>query len=186
MDCSLMWWWNTLLQGFTLFVAFSDTICFRFECSYIGLCKIKYWVHETNPWVMVTRGVCLMYLQNYFRVISLFQKRINYSKEEQQNLDRGRNPKESSSKGSIPKMRMALFHWCQRVWVNHIYVIDVYWWGEIVTLTIDVEYALSTCWHQCWYCHQFQRGRLLDHVVIDANGLIDWFQRIDWFMIDVI
>jgi len=59
---------------------------------------------------MVTRGVCLMYLQNYFRVISLFQKRINYSKEEQQNLDRGRSPKESSSKGSIPKMRMALFH----------------------------------------------------------------------------
>jgi hypothetical protein len=51
-----------------------------------------------------------MYLQNYFRVISLFQKRINYSKEEQQNLDRGRSPKESSSKGSIPKMRMALFH----------------------------------------------------------------------------
>ena len=28
------------------------------------------------------------------------------------------------------------------------------------------------CWHQCWYCHQCQRGRLLDHVVIDAKGLI--------------
>ena len=30
------------------------------------------------------------------------------------------------------------------------------------------------------------RNKLLDHVVIDANGLIDWCQRIDLLMIDVI
>jgi hypothetical protein len=31
----------TLLQGLTLFVAGSDTICYRFKCSSIGLCKIN-------------------------------------------------------------------------------------------------------------------------------------------------
>jgi hypothetical protein len=51
-----------------------------------------------------------MYLQHYIRVISLFQKGRYYSEEDQRNSDRGRNPKESSSRGSIPKRRMALFH----------------------------------------------------------------------------
>jgi hypothetical protein len=40
--------------------------------------------------------------------------------------DRESSPKESSSKGSIPKRRMALFHWCQRGRDSHIDVIDVY------------------------------------------------------------
>jgi hypothetical protein len=59
---------------------------------------------------MVTGGVCSMYLQHYIRVISLVQKGRDYSEEVQSNLDRGRNPKEISSKGSNPKMRMALCH----------------------------------------------------------------------------
>jgi hypothetical protein len=59
---------------------------------------------------MVTGGVCLMYLQNYIRVISLVQKGRDYSEEDKRHSDRGSNPKESSSKGSSPKMRMALYH----------------------------------------------------------------------------
>jgi hypothetical protein len=59
---------------------------------------------------MVIEGVCSMYLQHYFRVISLVQKGRDYSEEDQRHSNRGSIPKESSSKGSIPKMRMALFH----------------------------------------------------------------------------
>jgi hypothetical protein len=59
---------------------------------------------------MVTGGVCSMYLQHYIRVISLVQKGRDYSEEYQRNSDRGSSPKECSSKGSSPKMRMALFH----------------------------------------------------------------------------
>jgi hypothetical protein len=59
---------------------------------------------------MVTGGVCLMYLQHYIRVISLVQKGRDYSEEVQRHSYRGSNPKESSSKGSSPKMRMALCH----------------------------------------------------------------------------
>jgi predicted nucleic acid-binding Zn ribbon protein len=59
---------------------------------------------------MVTGGVCSMYLQHYFRVISLVQKGRYYSEEDQRHSDRGSSPKESSSKGSNPKMRMALCH----------------------------------------------------------------------------
>jgi hypothetical protein len=59
---------------------------------------------------MVTGGVCSMYLQHYFKVISLVEKGRDYSEEDQRNLDRGRIPKESSRKGSSPKMRMTLFH----------------------------------------------------------------------------
>jgi hypothetical protein len=36
-----------------LFIAGSDTICCRFKCSSIGLCKIKSRVHDTNPWVWI-------------------------------------------------------------------------------------------------------------------------------------
>ena len=98
--------------------------------------------------LMVTRGVCSMYFQHYIRVISLVQKGRYYSEEYQRHSDRGSNPKKSSIKGNNPKRRMALCHWFQRERVNHIDVIDVYWWGEIVTLNIDVEHALSTSWHQ--------------------------------------
>jgi hypothetical protein len=94
---------------------------------------------------MVIGGVCLMYLQNYIRVISLIQKGRDYSEEVQRNSYRGSSAKESSSNESSPKMRMALCHLCQRGRVNHIDVIDVYRWGEIVTLTIDVEHSVSTC-----------------------------------------
>jgi hypothetical protein len=59
---------------------------------------------------MVTGGVFLMYLQHYFKVIYLVQKGRDYSEEDQGNSDRGRSPKESSSKGSNPKMRMTLCH----------------------------------------------------------------------------
>jgi hypothetical protein len=59
---------------------------------------------------MVTGGVCLMYIQHYFRVISLVQNGRDYSKEDQRHSDKGSSPKESSSKGSIPKMRMSLCH----------------------------------------------------------------------------
>jgi hypothetical protein len=59
---------------------------------------------------MVTGGVCSMYLQHYFRVISLDQKGRDYSEEDQRHSDRGSSPKEISSKGSNPKMRMALCH----------------------------------------------------------------------------
>jgi predicted nucleic acid-binding Zn ribbon protein len=59
---------------------------------------------------MVTEGVCSMYLQHYIRVISLVPKGRDYSEEDQRHSDRESNPKESSSKGSIPKMRMALCH----------------------------------------------------------------------------
>jgi hypothetical protein len=59
---------------------------------------------------MVAGGVCSMYIQHYFRVISLVQKGRDYSEEDQRHLDRGSNPKESSSKGSNPKMRMFLCH----------------------------------------------------------------------------
>ena len=154
---------------------------------------------------MVTGGVYSMYLQHYIRVISLVQKGRDYSEEYQRNSDRGSSPKESSSKGSSPKRRMALCHWCQRGRDNHIDVIDVYWWERLMWRDSHIDYWCRTCciymltsiignwcWHQCWYCHQYQRGRLLNHVVIDANGLIDWCQvidwcqRIDWLMIDVI
>jgi hypothetical protein len=57
---------------------------------------------------MVTWGVCSMYLQHYIRVIYLVQKGRDYSEEDQRHSDRGINPKESSSKGTSPKMRMAL------------------------------------------------------------------------------
>jgi hypothetical protein len=59
---------------------------------------------------MVIGRVCSMYLQHYIRVISLVQKGRDYSEEVQRHSDRGRSPKESSSKGSNPKRRMALFH----------------------------------------------------------------------------
>jgi hypothetical protein len=59
---------------------------------------------------MVTGGVCSMYFQNYIRVISLVQKGRDYSEEDQRHLDKGRSPKESSSRGSSPKRKMALFH----------------------------------------------------------------------------
>jgi hypothetical protein len=60
--------------------------------------------------VMVIGGVCSMYLQHYIRVISLVQKGRYYSEEVQRHSDRGSIPKESSSKGSSPKMRMTIFH----------------------------------------------------------------------------
>jgi hypothetical protein len=59
---------------------------------------------------IVTRGVCSMYLQHYIREISIFQKGRYYSEEDQRHSDRGSSPKDISSKGSSPKMRMALFH----------------------------------------------------------------------------
>jgi hypothetical protein len=59
---------------------------------------------------MVTGGVCSIYLQHYFIVISLVQKGRDYSEEDQRHSDRGSIPKESSSKGSNPKRRMALCH----------------------------------------------------------------------------
>jgi hypothetical protein len=59
---------------------------------------------------MVIGAVCLMYLQHYFRVISLVPKGRDYSKEYQRHSNRRRSPKESSSKGSSPKMIMALCH----------------------------------------------------------------------------
>jgi hypothetical protein len=93
---------------------------------------------------------------------------------------------------------MALCHWCQRGRDNHIDVIDVYWWERLMWRDNHIDYWCRTwciymltsiignwCWHQCWYCHQCQRGRLLDHVVIDANGLIDWCHWLmssDWLM----
>jgi hypothetical protein len=70
----------------------------------------KYHKSIISGGAMVIGGVCSMYLQHYFRVISLFQKGRDYSEEYQRNSDRGSSPKESSSKGSSPKMRMALFH----------------------------------------------------------------------------
>jgi hypothetical protein len=59
---------------------------------------------------MVTGGVCSMYLQHYIRVISLFQKGRDYSEEYQRHSDRGRSPKECSSRGSSPKRIMVFFH----------------------------------------------------------------------------
>jgi hypothetical protein len=59
---------------------------------------------------MVTRGVCLMYLQNYIRVISLVQKGRDYLEEDQRKSYSGSNPKENASRGRSPKRRMALFH----------------------------------------------------------------------------
>jgi hypothetical protein len=60
--------------------------------------------------VIVTGGVCSMYLHHYIRVISLVQNGRDYSKDVKRNLDRGRSHRESSSKGSSPKMKMALCH----------------------------------------------------------------------------
>jgi hypothetical protein len=59
---------------------------------------------------MVIGGVCSMYLQHYIIVISLVQKGRDYSEEDQRHSNRGSSPKESSRKGSSPKMRMALCH----------------------------------------------------------------------------
>ena len=56
------------------------------------------------------REVCSMYFQNYIIVISLVKNGRDYSEEVQRHSDRGSSPKESSSKGSSPKMRMALCH----------------------------------------------------------------------------
>jgi hypothetical protein len=59
---------------------------------------------------MVTGGVSSMYIQHYIRVISLVQNGRDYSEEDQRHSDSGSSPKESSSKGRNPKMRMALSH----------------------------------------------------------------------------
>jgi hypothetical protein len=59
---------------------------------------------------MVTGGVFSMYLQHYIRVISLVQKGRDYSEEYQRHSDSGSIPKESSSRGSNPKRRMAPCH----------------------------------------------------------------------------
>jgi hypothetical protein len=59
---------------------------------------------------MVTWGVCSMYFQHYIRVISLVQKGRDYLEEDQRHLDKGSIPKESSSRGSNPKRKMALCH----------------------------------------------------------------------------
>jgi hypothetical protein len=59
---------------------------------------------------MVIGGVCSMYIQHYLRLISLFQKRRDYSEEYQRHSNRESSPNESSSKGRSPEMRMALFH----------------------------------------------------------------------------
>jgi hypothetical protein len=59
---------------------------------------------------IISGGVCSMYLQHYIKVVSLVKKGRYYSEEDPRNSDRERNPKESSSKGSSPKMRMALCH----------------------------------------------------------------------------
>jgi hypothetical protein len=63
-----------------------------------------------------------MHLQNYIRVISLVQKGIYYSEEDQRNLEKWRD----SQRGSNPKSRMTLFHCCQRGRDSHIDVIDDY------------------------------------------------------------
>jgi hypothetical protein len=60
--------------------------------------------------VMVTGGVCSMYIQHYIRGISHVQKGGDYSEEDQRHSDKGSNPKESSSRGSSPKRIMALYH----------------------------------------------------------------------------
>jgi hypothetical protein len=59
---------------------------------------------------MVTGGVCSMYFHHYIKVISLIQKGRDYLEEDQRHSNKGRNPKESSSRGNIPKRKMALFH----------------------------------------------------------------------------
>jgi hypothetical protein len=59
---------------------------------------------------MVIGGVCSMYFQHYIKVISLVQKELDYSEEDQRHSDRWSSPKESSSKGSNPRRKMALFH----------------------------------------------------------------------------
>jgi hypothetical protein len=46
-----------------------------------------------------------MYLKHYIRMISLVQKGRDYSEEDQRDSDRGSNPKEISSRESIPKER---------------------------------------------------------------------------------
>jgi hypothetical protein len=56
------------------------------------------------------RGSMFDVSSHYIRVISLVQKGRDYSEEVQRHSDRGSSPKESSSKGSSPKMRMALCH----------------------------------------------------------------------------
>jgi hypothetical protein len=51
-----------------------------------------------------------MYLQHYIRVISLVQKGRYYSEEDQRNLERGSNSKESSGRENNPKDITTLFH----------------------------------------------------------------------------
>jgi hypothetical protein len=42
-----------VLQGLTLFIAGSDTVCCRFSLSCKVMMKNKYWVHGTNPQVWI-------------------------------------------------------------------------------------------------------------------------------------
>ena len=52
---------------------------------------------------MVTRGVCLMYLQHYIRVISLLQNGRDYLEEDQRHSDRGAAPRRVQAGGASPR-----------------------------------------------------------------------------------
>ena len=81
---------------------------------------------------MVPGGAWVTWFQHYIRVISLVQKGRYYLEEDQRHSDRG----------SSPKRRMSLCHWCPRGrnkhWCDWCLLMGRDWCGEIVTLTIDV------------------------------------------------
>jgi hypothetical protein len=53
--------------------------------------------------VMVTGGVCLMYLQHYIRVISLVQKGRDYLEEDQRHSKQGEHPQGEFKQGEQPQ-----------------------------------------------------------------------------------
>jgi hypothetical protein len=54
-----------------LFVASYDTICCRFKCSSIGLCKIKSRVHDTNPRVWIDVDLLVYMVGTYLSFIDI-------------------------------------------------------------------------------------------------------------------
>ena len=58
---------------------------------------------------------------------------------------RGEIIQQQQDRGSSPKRRMALCHWCQRGRDNHIDVIDVYWWERLIWRDIHIDYWCRAC-----------------------------------------
>jgi hypothetical protein len=97
-------------------------------------------------------------------------QRLRNTEKDQRNLDKGRSPKDSADRGSIPKKSLVKGEHPQG---EIPFSIDVKG-GEIETLmrSMSMNVIMTKCFHQCWCFHQCQRGILSDN----------WFRLMEsWF-----